>query len=169
MLHAVILAGGGGTRLWPLSRTQCPKQFLQLLGKHTLLQQTVLRLGDLIPSERWWFVTGAEQAPLVCSQLAALPDVTREKIHVLTEPASRNTAAAIGLAALHVQQQDPEAVLVVLPADHWIERQETFLASLARAARVAEKGVLVTLGIVPNHPATGYGYIRRGNLLAGEN
>src|SRR5215470_8655891 len=157
MLHAVILAGGGGTRLWPLSRIQCPKQFLQLLGKHTLLQQTVLRLGDLIPSERWWFVTGADQAPLVRSQLAALPNVDGEKIHILTEPASRNTAAAIGLAALHVQERDPEAVLVVLPADHWIERREIFLALLAKAARVAEKGMFVTLGIVPDHPATGYG------------
>ena len=130
MLHAVILAGGGGTRLWPLSRTQCPKQFLPLLGQHTLLQQTVLRLGDLIPSERWWFVTGAEQAPLVRSQLAALSDVNGEKIHVLTEPASRNTAAAIGLAALYIQQQDPEAVLVVLPADHWIQRVQAANRSL---------------------------------------
>ncbi len=169
MLHAVILAGGGGTRLWPLSRTQCPKQFLPLLGQHTLLQQTVLRLGGLIPSERWWFVTGAEQAPLVSSQLAALSDVNGEKVHVLTEPASRNTAAAIGLAALHIQQHDPEAVLVILPADHWIKRREAFLALLARAAQAAEKGALVTLGIVPDHPATGYGYIRRGDVLAGEN
>ena len=162
MLHAVILAGGGGTRLWPLSRTHYPKQFLQLLGEHTLLQQTVLRLDNLIPPERIWIVTGSDQAHIVRSQLSALFGLDGDKVHILVEPLPKNTAAAIGLAAIHAQRQDPEAILVVLPADHWIEQQNAFGSLLDAAAKLAQHGVLVTLGIVPDYPAAGYGYIRRG-------
>ena len=165
MLHAVILAGGSGTRLWPLSRTHYPKQFLQLLGSHTLLQQTALRLGSLVSPERLWIVTGSEQEFVARSQLAALPDMNSDAAHVLVEPLPRNTAAAIGLAALHIQRQDPEAVMAVLPADHWIEQQEVFVALLHRGAALARQDVLVTLGIVPDRPETGYGYIRRGEPL----
>ncbi len=162
MLHAVILAGGSGTRLWPLSRTHYPKQFLQLLGEHTLLQQTVLRLDNLIPPERIWIVTGSDQAHIVRSQLASLLGLDEDKVHILAEPLPKNTAAAIGLAAIHAQRQDSEAMLVVLPADHWIERQNAFGSLLDGAAKLAQHGVLVTLGIVPDYPATGYGYICRG-------
>src|SRR5215510_5450162 len=116
MLHAVILAGGGGTRLWPLSRMQYPKQFLPLLGEHTLLQQTVLRLGETVPPQRLWIVTGSEQAHLVHMQLSALPRLSEGTIHVLTEPVGRNTAAAIGLAAIHLLRLDADAVMAVLPA-----------------------------------------------------
>ncbi len=161
MLHAVILAGGSGTRLWPLSRTHYPKQFLQLLGKYTLLQRTVLRLDPIIPPERMWIVTGAEQVSAVQSQLVSLDARDRSKIHILTESASRNTAAAIGFAAVAALSQDPEAVLTVLPADHWIENQNGFLSLLSDATELAQQGVLITFGIIPDYPATGYGYIRR--------
>lgn len=189
MLHAVILAGGGGTRLWPLSRTTYPKPFLSLLGERTLFQQTILRLAETVPPERLWIVTGKEQAHVVQTQLSALDRArargscacadpnTRDEheprgarvthtssgvAHVLAEPLGRNTAAAIGLAAIHLQRLDPEAVMAVLPADHWIERQSAFLALLQGAAALAEHGKLVTLGIVPDRVETGYGYIRRG-------
>src|SRR5262245_1624195 len=162
MLHAVILAGGSGTRLWPLSRTHYPKQFLQLLGERTLLQQTALRLGNLIPPERIWIVTGVEQAHIVREQLSALFGLDANKVHILVEPSPKNTAAAIGLAAIHARRSDSDAVLVVLPADHWIERQSAFASLLYGAAKLAQREVLVTLGIVPDYPASGYGYIRRG-------
>ena len=165
MFHAVILAGGGGTRLWPLSRSHYPKQFLKLLGEYTLLQQTVQRPGDLIPPERFWIVTGKEQEFVVRAQLAALPRFSANTAQVLVEPLGRNTAAAIGLAAIHIQQQDPEAVMVVMPADHWIERPAAFVTLLQSAMRLAQAGALVTLGIVPDHPETGYGYIHRGKKL----
>src|SRR5215470_6627395 len=107
MLHAVILAGGSGTRLWPLSRVHYPKQFLRLLGDHTLLQQTVLRLHEVIPAECVWIVTEKEHEFIVRSQLASLPGFAGDEAHVLAEPLPRNTAAAIGLAALHICKQDP--------------------------------------------------------------
>ena len=165
MLHAVILAGGSGTRLWPLSREHYPKQFLQFLGAHTLLQQTVLRLGEGIPAERVWVVTGQEQEFIVRSQLSSLSGFAGNSAHILVEPLGRNTAAAVGLAAVHLQRQDPHAVMVVLPADHWIERQNAFVTLIQGAAGLACQGFLVTLGIIPDRPETGYGYIRRGTEL----
>ena len=165
MLHAVILAGGSGTRLWPLSRGHYPKQFLQFLGAHTLLQQTVLRSGEVIAAERVWVVTGQEQEFIVRSQLSSLPGFAGNSAHILVEPSGRNTAAAVGLAAVHIQRQDPHAVMVVLPADHWIERQSAFVTLIRGAAGLACRGFLVTLGIVPDRPETGYGYIRRGTAL----
>src|SRR5215813_4787947 len=142
MLHAVILAGGSGTRLWPLSRVHYPKQFLQLLGTHTLLQQTVLRLGDLIPADRVWVVTGVEQEFVVRSQLSALRGFAGDRAHTLAEPIPRSTAAAIGLAAVHLRRQDPQAVMLVLPADHWIERPGVFTALVRDAVRLAQQGAL---------------------------
>ena len=117
-VHTVILAGGGGTRLWPLSRTQYPKQFLPLLEDYSLLQRTVLHIRDMLPPERLWVVTGQEHSFSVQSQLNEIGHTS----HILTEPQGRNTAAAIGLAACHIQHCDPDAVMVVLPADHWIEQ-----------------------------------------------
>jgi mannose-1-phosphate guanylyltransferase/mannose-6-phosphate isomerase-like protein (cupin superfamily) len=163
MLHTVILAGGSGTRLWPLSRANYPKQFLKLLGEHTLLQQTVLRVSDLVSPECTWVVTGAEQEPLVRNQFAALSRM--DNAHIFGEPLPRNTAAAIGLAAIHIRRIDPDAVMIVLPADHWITRPQVFVSLLRSAAEAALDGMLVTLGIVPDHPATGYGYIQRGERL----
>lgn len=166
MVHAVILAGGGGTRLWPLSRANYPKQFLKLLGEQTLLQQTILRVSDFIAPERVWVVTSVEQQSLVQNQLAALPEM--DDAHVLSEPLPRNTAAAIGLAAVHIRRADPDGVMIVLPADHWITRPQDFVALLQNAADWARKDLLITLGVVPDHPATGYGYIRRGQRLLEE-
>src|SRR5437867_1927769 len=166
MLHAVILAGGSGTRLWPLSRAHYPKQFLQLLGTYTLLQQTVLRLGESVSPERLWVVTGKEQECVVRSQLSNLPGLSGDKAQVLVEPLPRDTAAAVGLAAVHLRRRDPQAVMAVLPADHWIEHQRAFVALLPVAAGLARQSVLVTLGVVPDRPETGYGYIRRGASVA---
>ncbi len=161
MLHAVILAGGGGTRLWPLSRAHYLKQFLKLFGEHTLLQQTVLRSRALIPPERFWVVTGKEQESIARSQLAALPEFGTDAGKILVEPVGKNTVAAIGLAAVHLLRHDPAAVMAVMPADHWIARPNVFVALLQQAAQLAQDGVLVTLGIIPDRPETGYGYIRR--------
>lgn len=166
MLHAVILAGGSGTRLWPLSRTHHPKQFLQLLGPYTLLQQTALRLGAALAPQRLWIVTGKEQEFVVRSQLSSLPGLNGDQAHILVEPLPKNTAAAVGLAAIHIQRHDPQAVMAVLPADHWIERQSAFVQLLPNAAGLAQQGQLVMLGVVPDRPETGYGYIRRGAPVA---
>lgn len=161
-IHAVILAGGGGRRLWPLSRTLYPKQFLALLGEHSLLQRTVLRIHDMIPAERLWIVTAQEQSFYVQSQLGDIGHSGR----IIAEPQGRNTAAAVGLAACHIQQRDPEAVTVVLPADHWIKKPQEFLSLIQDAIALAERGALVTLGIIPGQAETGYGYICRGEPLA---
>ena len=160
-VHAVILAGGSGARLWPLSRTHYPKQFLSLLEEYSLLQRTVLRIRDLIPSEHLWVVTGQEHFSPVQSQLNEIGQTSR----ILIEPCGRNTAAAIGLAACHIQRHDPDAVMVVLPADHWIEQPQAFISSIQEAIAVAHAGFLVTLGIVPHQPDPGYGYICRGGPL----
>jgi mannose-1-phosphate guanylyltransferase/mannose-6-phosphate isomerase len=124
-----------------------------------------LRLNEIIPAERVWVVTGKEQEFIVRSQLANLPDFQGNKAHILVEPLPRNTAAAIGLAAVHIRKQNPQGVMVVLPADHWIERQGVFVSLVQNAAKLAQQGMLVTLGIVPDRPETGYGYIRRGDLV----
>ena len=162
MLHVVILAGGGGTRLWPLSRPDTPKQFLPLLSQYSLLQKTLLRLEGSIPPERVWIVTGTEHQPLVRAHLSQLPNFANGTVQIVTEPVGRNTAAAIGLAAVHLQHIDPEAIMLVLPADHWIEQDREFVSLVHKSLGWAEKGFLVTFGIVPSRPETGYGYIQRG-------
>jgi mannose-1-phosphate guanylyltransferase/mannose-6-phosphate isomerase len=137
-----------------------------LLGDQTLLQQTVLRLETMVSPECVWIVTGKDHQFMVQSQLALLPGMDSGAVHVLPEPLGRNTAAAIGLAAIHIQRSDPAAVMIVLPADHWIERHNAFVSLLQEAATLAERDFLVTLGIVPDRPETGYGYIKRGSALA---
>lgn len=150
-----------------MSRAHYPKQFLKLFGEHTLLQQTVLRARALIPPERFWIVTGKEQESIVRSQLAVLPEFGTDVGKILVEPVGKNTAAAIGLAAVHLLRRDPAAVMAVMPADHWIARPNVFVALLQQAAQLAQDGVLVTLGIIPDRPETGYGYIRRGAQFFG--
>lgn len=166
MLHVVILAGGGGTRLWPLSRPDCPKQFLTLLSENSLLQKTVLRVEGIAPPERIWIITSTEHQSLVRSHLSQLPNFAADTVHIVTEPVGRNTAAAIGLAAVHLQQIDPEAVMLVLPADHWIERDREFADLVQNSIDWAKQGFLVTFGIIPSRPETGYGYIQRGQSCA---
>ncbi|MGH9795528.1 MAG: mannose-1-phosphate guanylyltransferase [Candidatus Acidiferrales bacterium] len=157
--HAVILAGGRGTRFWPRSRTRTPKQLLNIVGSETMLQQTVKRLLPVFPPSRMWVVTNAEQAAAVRRNV---PRVAATR--ALAEPVGRNTAAAIGLAAIHIAQKDPHAVMAVLPADHYIADAARYQAVVRAALTVAARGPnLVVLGIPPTRPETGYGYIERAD------
>ena len=154
-LWAIVMAGGSGERLWPLSRRSHPKQTLRLGGKHSLLQQTVQRLKGVVPMERMVVVTTKNQAEVVRKQL---PSVRWE--HFLVEPASRNTAAAVGLGTVTILREDPDAVIVVAPADHVIRPAEKFQRTVQKAAALAvDREGLVCLGIRPTYPATGFGYI----------
>ncbi len=162
--HAVILAGGRGTRFWPRSRTRTPKQLLNIVGEETMLEQTVARLRPLIPAERIWTVTNAEQAAAVRKQV---PDAARKR--VLIEPKGLNTAVAIGLAAIHARHAARgDALLAVLPADHYITQPQKYREIVAAALDVArEPGRMVVLGIPPTRPETGFGYIERmGEAIA---
>lgn len=161
--YAVIMAGGGGTRLWPISRKESPKQLLPLLGKETLFQSTVSRLEKLLPPERILVVTVEEQARIMREQVPSIP---RE--NYLIEPAPRGTASVVALAAAVLKKRDPEAVMAMQTADHHIRNQDLFKYLLGTAFDVAEKEYLVTLGITPTFPSTGYGYIQQGELLNGD-
>jgi mannose-1-phosphate guanylyltransferase len=164
--HAVILAGGRGTRFWPRSRTRTPKQLLNIVGKDTMLQQTVARLKPLIPAERIWTVTNAEQVAAVRKQA---PASARKR--VLIEPLGMNTAVAIGLAAIHVRHAARgDGLIAVLPADHYIEQPQKFREIVNAALDVArEPGRMVVLGIPPTRPETGFGYIERaGESIGGK-
>ena len=155
--HAVLLAGGSGTRFWPLSRARRPKQFLPLATDKTLLAETSARVEELAGAAHTWVVCGRDHAAAAREALPTLPPA-----HLVVEPAARNTAPAIGLAAVEVSREDPSATLVVLPSDHHIAQPEAFREALRTAVRVAQGGDLVTLGIPPTRPETGYGYLRRG-------
>ncbi len=156
--YAVILAGGSGTRFWPLSRQKHPKQLLKLFGDGTLLEQTAQRVRDLIPPERTYVFTSERLRQDVTR---ALPGVPADQ--VVAEPAARNTAPCIGLAAHEVLQRDPEGIMVVLPSDHVIRKPAAFRRALRAACQVAfAEGVSVILGVKPTSPHTGYGYVRLG-------
>ncbi len=159
-LYALILSGGAGTRLWPLSRRERPKQFLQLTGERTLLQETVDRVVELIPLERIFAVAPPEHRALIHEQL---PELRID--HLVVEPYPRGNAAAIALAMAALQAFDPEAVVAVLPSDHVIERRVKFREVLIAATAAAEAGNLVTLGVEPEGPDTGFGYIEAGDRL----
>ena len=158
----IIMAGGSGTRFWPKSRRDRPKQLLNLYGDATMLQQTVARISPLVPAERVVIVTGADQAAATREQLPELPPG-----NIVAEPCPRNTAPCVGLAAWIVQKRDPGGTMIVMPADHVIEPAETFLNTVRAAVAVIEDDptTLITFGIKPTHPETGYGYIERGELL----
>ena len=161
MLYAVIMAGGSGTRFWPKSRRDRPKQLLCLSGETTMLQQTVARIEPLVPRDRILIVTGADQAAATRAQLSDLPGES-----VIAEPAPRDTAPCVGLAAGIIVRRDPLATMIVMPADHLIEPPEAFRATVLAAVSVVDDdpGALVTFGIKPTHAETGYGYIERGVL-----
>ncbi|WP_159800485.1 mannose-1-phosphate guanylyltransferase [Flavobacterium sp. MK4S-17] len=154
--YAVLMAGGVGSRFWPVSTVQYPKQFHDMLGTgETLIQKTFSRLSRLIPAENILILTNAAYSGLVMEQL---PEVNKEQ--VLTEPAMRNTAPCILYAALKIKKLNPDAVMVVAPSDHWIEDESAFIDNLQLAFnRAEEDNVLMTLGIQPTFPNTGYGYI----------
>jgi mannose-1-phosphate guanylyltransferase len=162
MLHAMIMAGGGGTRFWPRSRQSKPKQFLTLTSDRTLLQQACDRLEAQVPAEQTWVITAARHRGEVLRELPHLPAE-----QVVGEPTGRDTAACIGLGAALIEARDPGGIMLVCPADHIIEPAESFRRAV-QAAQIAvteRPDALVTFGITPNHPATGYGYIRRAERI----
>lgn len=163
MLHAVILAGGSGTRFWPLSRRDCPKQLLALAGPRSLLQGTYDRVRRVVEADAVHVVTAGER--LETATREQLPELAPD--HLIVEPEPRDTAVAIGLAARLIAARDPEAVLVVTPADHVVLPEDAFAAAVREAAALAARGTIVTLGLRPRTPHTGYGYIRRGAPLPG--
>ncbi len=158
--YAVIMAGGIGSRLWPRSRNAMPKQFLDLLGPRTMLQETIARMEPLIPLPRVLVVVSQEHASVVQDQVPGLPEE-----NILIEPGPRGTAPCIGLAAVALRKRDPHAIMAVCPSDHLIINEVAFRKALSAAAHVAQDGYLVTLGIAPSHAHTGYGYIQRGASL----
>jgi mannose-1-phosphate guanylyltransferase len=157
---AVIMAGGGGTRLWPLSRRERPKQALRLSGDRTLFQLAIDRLLPIIPAENILVATVASQADMLREQAPDLPGG-----NFLLEPAARGTASVIGLAAIHLRRKSPDAIMACLTADHFIASVERFREVLLAARDVGDRDMLVTLGITPTYPSTGYGYIERGESL----
>lgn len=158
--YAIVMAGGGGTRLWPVSRKDRPKQLLPLLGEQTLLRSTIARLEDLFTPDRVFIVTVEEQAEEIRRQVPQIPGE-----NYLIEPAPRGTASVAGLAAIVLQRRDPEAVMALLPSDHYIRNGDLFRYVLREAMEVAGRGFLVTLGINPLSPSTAYGYIQQGKPL----
>lgn len=159
--HAVIMAGGSGTRFWPLSRSTRPKQFLSLgPDERTLLRATAERVWAAVPPERTWVVTGKSQQAQVEQELPELPGS-----QVLAEPVGRNTAPCIGWAASHIRRRDEDAIMAVLPADHYISDSAAYVETLKRGLDAATHGDFVTIGIRPTRPETGYGYIEVGGEL----
>ena len=163
-IYPVILSGGSGTRLWPMSRRLLPKQFLPLVSERSMLQDTLLRLTGLAGAMAPIVVSNNEHRFLVAEQLREIDLTPNAQI---LEPVGRNTAPAVAAAAMHVTASDPSGLLLVLPADHLIRDVPAFHAAVGQAAKIAASGSLVTFGIRPAEPATGYGYIERGEPLAG--
>lgn len=160
-LNAVILAGGSGTRLWPLSTPAFPKQFLPLPNGRSLIQESLARIEPVVSPEHAWVVTGRSMAELVHEHLPEVPTS-----HILGEPVGRNTSAAIAWAAATIAREDAQAIMMVVTADHVIRNIEAFNQALRLASKLAEQGSLVTLGIKPTAPEIGFGYIRYAEPLA---
>lgn len=162
MLHAVIMAGGSGTRLWPESRRHYPKQFLSLTGAESLLAQTVSRLGTLATPENIHIITSHHLAELVRAQFPHYPHEA-----IIAEPCPRNTAPCVALAAMHCLRKDPEAIMLVLPSDHVISTDLQFQNAIRQAVELVEQDTesLITLGVTPTSPSDAYGYIERGEEL----
>jgi len=166
-MKAVIMAGGQGTRFWPVSRELYPKQLLKIGGEHTLLQETVLRLAPLVDPGDIHVVTGGKLLVDIRGQLGQIEGGESLMENIIVEPMPKNTAPAIGLAALVLKKSDPDAVMAVLPSDHLIKDRDGFHDTLKKAAALAEKGMLVVFGIKPDRPETGFGYIKAGGDVGG--
>jgi mannose-1-phosphate guanylyltransferase len=159
---AVLLAGGRGTRFWPRSRVRTPKQLLNIVGDKTMLRETVERLEPIVPLKNFWVVTNAEQSAGVRHELRGVPET-----QVLDEPVGRNTAAAIGLAAIHMARKHGDALMAVLPADSYISDKARYRSLVRAALELARtSGNMVVLGVPPTRPETGYGYIERSGVFA---
>ncbi len=156
-LHAVILAGGSGTRFWPVSRQNRPKQFLTLVGKESLLRQTIRRVAPKVLAENVWIVANRRYQKEIKRHTSGLGIRASQ---ILWEPKGKNTAPAIGWAAARIHARNPRAVMAVLPSDHLIQNARAFLNALDKAVRLARQDQLVTFGIVPTRPETGYGYLK---------
>ena len=158
MLHAVIMAGGSGTRFWPLSRARLPKQLLDLTGGRTMIQATAHRLEGLVPAERTWVITNQSLAGAIAQQL---PQLAPQRI--VGEPCKRDTAPAVGLAALLLLSEDADAMMLVMPSDHRIEPASAFQSAVSQANQIVQESpdTLVTFGIKPTYPAETFGYIER--------
>lgn len=166
MLCALIMAGGKGTRFWPLSTEEKPKQFLNLLGEDTMIQMTVKRLEKLIPAERIFVVTGKRYVKLVREQLPELPES-----NIIIEPCGKNTAPCIALSAFHINRLCENPTIAVLPADHLIRDEEEFLEVLKSGDKFVDenKNAIITIGMKPDRPETGYGYINYSDINCGVN
>ncbi|MBK8025652.1 MAG: mannose-1-phosphate guanylyltransferase [Chloroflexi bacterium] len=158
--YAVILAGGGGTRLWPMSRAELPKQLLPLIEDTSMFHVSIERLAPLFPPDHVYVVTGERFAEMMMADASEIP---RENF--IVEPEGRNTGPAAALAVTTISKRDPEATVALLTSDHHIAYKERFRSVLASAHTVAQEGFIVTLGISPSMPSTGFGYIRRGELM----
>jgi len=163
MRHAVIMAGGAGVRLWPLSRKDHPKQLLKLFSGTSLLRQSYERIAALLPADQIYVITSQAHLPLVAKDLPELPQA-----NLIGEPEGRDTANAVGLAAALIHKRDPEGVIGMFTADHMITPTDRFCRTIETAYEVAEQNTdaLVTMGIRPNRPDTNYGYVRRGKRIS---
>lgn len=161
-MYAVIMAGGKGTRFWPRSRQGMPKHLLDIVSGRTIIQETIDRILTLVPAEKIIIVTGKSHAAELMRQLPFIPSE-----NVIIEPVGRNTAPCIGIAALHVMKKAGDDVMIVLPSDHKIDDKEEFINVLKASAEMASRGdYLVTIGISPTRPETGYGYLEKGAVAA---
>lgn len=160
-VHPVVMAGGSGTRFWPLSRKSRPKQFLPLAGEEPLVVQTVARLPPLARPRDTFVVCGPAHVAAARRMLPKLPAG-----NFIVEPCARNTAPCVGLAAIHVARRDEQGVIAMLPADHHVARPKAFREAIASAAELAAKGAIATIGIRPSRPETGYGYLKIGPRIA---
>lgn len=163
-MYGLIMAGGYGARFWPLSREMMPKQMLKIIGNNTMIQDTFKRILPLIPPERLYIATNEKHAEKINLQLKEITSL-KDNINFIIEPVSKNTAPAIAITATYINKIDPESILVVLSADHAIQKKIKFLKLLKQAKKLAKQGYLVTIGIKPSRPETGYGYLKAGKKI----